>query len=206
MTNQGQTDYWNGDAGATWVRQADTYDRMFAHLGEEMLARAELSLGDQVLDIGCGSGATSFLAQEQVGTKGQITGVDVSQPLVTLSRERAEELGSPAQFIKADAAIWSGSSLFDVIISRFGVMFFENPEDAFANLRNLTKPGGRLSFACWRRAEESEFFTLPMRVVAPPIRRAHGHARSSKTRPPCIWRQQPHTNNSHRCGLAEYHH
>lgn len=167
MANQNQIDYWNGETGAAWVRKADTFDLMFAHLGEEMLARAKLAPGEQVLDIGCGSGVTSFLAQEQVGAEGLVTGVDVSLPLVNLSRERAEGLGSPARFIEADAATWSGGSQFDVIISRFGVMFFDNPENAFSNLRNLTKPGGRLSFACWRRADESEFTTLPMRVVAP---------------------------------------
>lgn len=166
MTNKTQIDHWNGEAGATWVRQADNFDLMFAHLGAEMLARAGLTSGDRVLDVGCGSGATSFAVQDQVGSAGQVIGVDVSLPLVMLSRGRAEGMDSPARFIEADASSWSNSSPFDVIISRFGVMFFENPENAFANLLKLTKPKGRLSFACWQRAKESEFVTLPMRVVA----------------------------------------
>lgn len=167
MTNQDQIDYWNGDAGATWVHQADTFDTMFADVGNQMLALAALTPGETILDIGCGAGATSFLAQQQVGDKGQVTGIDVSVPLVMLARERAQKRGSRAQFVADDAATWSSDSKFDVIISRFGIMFFENPENAFTHLRRQTKAGGRLIFSCWRRAEESEFVTLPMDVMAP---------------------------------------
>lgn len=167
MSNQGQIDYWNGDVGATWVREADIFDLMFADLGKEMLARAALVPNERVLDIGCGSGATAFAAQDRVGAEGQVIGLDVSLPLVMLARQRAEELGSPVRFMDVDAASWSNASLFDVVTSRCGIMFFENPEEAFANLLSLTKPGGRLSFSCWRRANESEFVTLSMRVAAP---------------------------------------
>ncbi len=103
--------------------------------------------GERVLDIGCGAGQTTFLLADAVGPNGRVTGVDISTPL--LGRRGA---GAPknVEFVKADAAFHPFKPEYDLIFSRFGVMFFDDPPAAFTNIRKGLKPGGRLAFVCWR--------------------------------------------------------
>lgn len=166
MANAEQIEYWNGEAGGNWVRQADALDLMLYEVGEAMLAHTPLRLGDRVLDIGSGAGASTFSAQERVGHAGQATGLDVSLPLVLAARQRAVERNSQATFIHDDAATWRGAVQADAIVSRFGVMFFGDPVAAFTNMLQLTRPGGSLSFACWGNPKESDMSTGLMSATA----------------------------------------
>jgi ubiquinone/menaquinone biosynthesis C-methylase UbiE len=171
MSNADQIEYWNGEAGANWVEQADALDLMLHDVGQAVFARAALSSGNRVLDVGCGSGALTLACQDQVGDTGQAIGLDISQPLIRNAQRRATERKSRAIFIEGDAATWRGvvgiDVSADVVVSRFGVMFFDDPTAAFANILQLTKPGGHLHFACWRSPKENDMGSGLMKAAAP---------------------------------------
>jgi SAM-dependent methyltransferase len=122
-----------------------------------------------VLDVGCGTGATTLAIARQLGGAGQCTGVDLSVPMIALAQARAAELAGPApQFIEADAQTWPfATGAFDLVVSRLGVMFFDDPVRAFANLRRATAAGGALRCIAWRSPEENPFMTAPEQAVAP---------------------------------------
>ena len=129
-----------------------------------------------MIDVGCGCGATVLALAEAVGTQGRVLGVDVSRPMLARAHERAAAAGfSRVRFERADASIFRfPPEAADLVFSRFGVMFFRNPVEAFANLRRATRPDGRLLFVAWRTLDENPFFTVALRAalafVPPPPR------------------------------------
>lgn len=165
MNNEAQIEYWNGQAGDKWVRNAKALDGMLTPFIDAILGEAKLMAGETVLDIGCGAGALSLAAQEQVQPKGTVTGIDISRPLLDLAGERAEASGSSARFEEADASAYSAEKPVDCAISRFGVMFFDDPVGAFRSLRASLRPEGRLVFACWRGLAENEWARLPLETA-----------------------------------------
>ena len=176
--NAGQLEYWNGPAGEKWVRNQAVMDTSLADATAALLPLAAIQPGERVLDIGCGSGQLSLLAADAVGASGQVTGADISKPLLALARQRAN--GRPnVRFIEADAAIHAFAPEHDLLMSRFGVMFFDDPAAAFANLRRAAAPGGRLAFVCWRPVAENEYAAMPFAVakpLMPPLPPADPHA------------------------------
>jgi SAM-dependent methyltransferase len=167
MNNDDQIEYWNGKAGETWVLMQDRMDLALTPVTAALLAAAAPGAGEAVLDIGCGAGETTLAADAAVGESGHVIGLDVSAPLLARARARAEALGSAAEFLAADAAQWAEDSGFDLIMSRFGVMFFADPDAALAHLHGLAAPGGRLVFACWQPPAHNLWATLPMTVLEP---------------------------------------
>jgi SAM-dependent methyltransferase len=160
-------DYWNGRSADAWVTGADRFDSMLAPFGHRVLAAAVLQEGERVLDVGCGNGAISLEAARAVGPSGRVTSLDLSAPMLAVARKRAEEEGIDVDFVQGDAQTASFDRPFDVVISRFGVMFFDDPVSAFANLARATRPGGRLSFVCWREFLANEWVAVPsMAMVA----------------------------------------
>jgi SAM-dependent methyltransferase len=169
MGNEAMAELWNGAASESWSTRADQYDAMLGALGDRALHAADLKPGDRVLDVGCGAGQLSLQAAEAVGATGSVLGVDIAARLVALAAKRADARGlAQATFLEADAADQAfGDAVFDVVISRFGVMFFDDPVAAFANLFSATAPGGRLAFVAWQAAPLNEWVTLPMGAVVP---------------------------------------
>lgn len=166
--NAQQIEDWNGKTGAKWVRYQDRLDRMLAPFGEAALKAAAIKSGERVLDVGCGCGATTLEAAASAGKTGRTLGLDISGPMVARAQERAASLGRPANFLVADAATHDfvpGS--FDLLLSRFGVMFFDDPTAAFANMHKGLAKTGRLAFACWRTMQENPWLTAPMRAALP---------------------------------------
>ena len=164
--NQQQITDWNGAIGARWLTYNDWLDeRTFAY-GHAAFEAAAPQPGEAVLDIGCGAGATSFELARAVGAAGSVVGVDVSEPLILRARERAQSLGQSIDFRLADAShpLFAPGS-FDLLFSRFGVMFFDDPIDAFTQLRKTLKPGGRLAFACWQAPAKNDWYTLPLNAI-----------------------------------------
>ncbi len=161
--------FWNAEGGEVWVRQQGLLDRLNAPIGEAIAARADPGPGKRALDVGCGAGATTLDMARRLGPEGCCVGVDVSGPLLALARRRAQdEAVDQARFIEADAqdhAFAPGE--FDVILSRFGVMFFTDPDAAFANLRRALRPDGDVVFACWRGPAENPLSQIPLQVAAP---------------------------------------
>ncbi|HUO13014.1 MAG TPA: class I SAM-dependent methyltransferase [Caulobacteraceae bacterium] len=164
--NAEQVEYWGGAGGERWVAQQSRRDAMLGNFAAKALMRAMPSPGEMVLDVGCGCGETAAMLADAVAPTGKVTGVDVSRPILAAARERLA--GHPdVQLIHADAASYPfPAASFDLIFSRFGVMFFADPVAAFTNLRRAIKPDGRLVFVCWRSPAENGWMTAPMRATA----------------------------------------
>ncbi len=165
--NEAMRDYWNADAGHTWADMQAKLDLSLSPVTAALLSLAAPMVGDRVLDIGCGSGETALALAAVVGEGGDVLGVDISQPLLEVAEARAEALDSEAMFIEADAATLPGQQDRDLIISRFGVMFFDDPAAAFANIHAHARPGGRLRFACWRTPADNGWAGVPLKAVVP---------------------------------------
>ena len=161
--NEAMRDYWNGDVGRTWVDMQARMDVSLGPVAAALLDAAAAQQGERVLDIGCGAGDTTLALAAAVLPDGHILGVDVSAPLLDRARDRAE--GTTAAFLEADAASFATTLRFDLIVSRFGVMFFDDPAAAFTHIHGLAEPGGRLVFACWRTPAENRWATLPIRAL-----------------------------------------
>jgi SAM-dependent methyltransferase len=162
-----QREYWSGKTGDEWARQADRMDATLAPMTKAALDRAAFKAGERAVDIGCGAGATTLAIARAVGPSGAAVGVDISPQLLNAARERASAAALPAQFIEADAGVEKFGDDFDVAFSRFGVMFFEHPAQAFANIRAAMRPGGRLVFLSWRAFEGNEWAMIPVAAIIP---------------------------------------
>ncbi|KQP07273.1 methyltransferase type 11 [Methylobacterium sp. Leaf99] len=168
-SDQTQSDYWNGDAGARWARHQATFDRVFTPLTERLFARAALRPGDAVLDVGCGAGATTLRAADAVGPSGRVTAADVSAPLLAVTARRAADRppgGARIDIVEADAQTHAfADGAFAHLISRFGIMFFDDSTTAFANLRRALRPEGRLTCLCWRPLTENAWIAEPLGLI-----------------------------------------
>lgn len=165
-----QREYWSGKVGDEWALQAERIDAMLAPLTEAALDRAAFCAGERVLDIGCGAGATSLEIARRVGAGGSVVGVDLSPQLLALARRRAEQAGLAVEFVEADAGSARLGAPFDAAFSRFGIMFFEAPAQAFAHIRTQMRANGRLVFACWRALGENLWTTIPLEAIAPMLK------------------------------------
>ena len=163
-----QSALWNGIAGRAWVDQQELLDRMFKGL-EELLAEEVVASGrNSILDVGCGTGSTTLAIARAVGVQGACIGIDVSGPMLAAAKAHAAWESSRARFIHADAQTYDfGAASFDLIVSRFGVMFFDDPVAAFANLRRAARDRAELRLFAWRSADENEFMTTGERAAAP---------------------------------------
>jgi SAM-dependent methyltransferase len=154
---------WEGERVARWVAQAEALDRQLAPVSALLFEGAELRAGERVLDVGCGTGPTTRHAASLVGPSGWVAGVDLSGDMLAAGAATSPLAGSaPIEWIEADVAAWEPAiAPVDVVISRFGVMFFDDPVAAFANLARACRPGGRLCTMTWDRRDRSELFQVP---------------------------------------------
>jgi len=174
IANTAQAEHWNtGEGVAHWIRNQARYDRMHAPFTAMILGAAGLQPGGNVLDVGCGCGGTTLAAARLVAP-GQAVGLDLSGPMLARARADAEAAGlGNLLFLQGDAQVHElDAARFDVVLSRFGVMFFTDPVAAFANLRSATRPGGRLVFACWQPLDANQWLLVPGAALAehvPPV-------------------------------------
>ena len=165
--NADQAAYWNDAPGARWARLHRQTDASFSALTQAALDFAAPAAGERVLDIGCGAGETSLQLAHRVGPSGHVHGVDISAVMLDSARARlAEDSAANIGFTLADAASADLPNV-DLVFSRFGVMFFDAPVGALANLRRALAPGGRIAFICWRRMPDSSWFLVPWVAVKP---------------------------------------
>ena len=163
--NSAEIAAWNGPLGRTWADWQAAFDALQEPIGAVTLARADVRAGERVIDVGCGAGATTVELGKLVGPSGSVIGVDVSGPLLARAKERVPS-GLPVTFVEADAAAHVfPSGEFDLLFSRFGVMFFADPTRAFANLRTALRSGGRLAFACYRDRVENPLLMTSLRAA-----------------------------------------
>ena len=159
---------WAGSEGEHWAANADRYTRVLANFGALLVDAAGFAPGQRVLEIGCGNGDTAIAAGRAVGADGSVLGVDLSEDMLAVARARAAAAGlTNTTFVAADATTFAPDPAdFDLAVSRFGVMFFDDPEAAFANIRTLLAPGGRLVFACWQSLFVNDWLFVPAAAVA----------------------------------------
>ncbi|WP_307129785.1 class I SAM-dependent methyltransferase [Streptomyces aurantiacus] len=178
-----QTARWNGAAGQAWVDSRAVLDELFKPFEKLLVDAVVTEHAQHVLDVGCGTGATTLAVARRLGTQGsgaqglgaqgpdtqgRSVGVDLSEPMVTAARVRAEQEGSRASFVLADAQDHAFEpATFDMVISRFGVMFFKDSVKAFANLRRAAREDAALRFIAWRGPAENPFMTTAERAAAP---------------------------------------
>jgi len=166
--NAEQIEFWNGLAGDSWVASQVEMDELLDGLIEPLLDAAEPTRGLRCIDVGCGCGATTLALRRRMGGDGHVAGVDVSAPMLARARERARQAELDIDFECADASSHRfGPHGVDRMISRFGVMFFDRPVEAFTHLRDALSPGGKLSFFCWQSAANNPWLHVPMRAIGP---------------------------------------
>jgi SAM-dependent methyltransferase len=163
--NADQIAYWNGPGGQRWANRQALQDVLLRPVADILIDRAKPKAGERVLDVGCGSGATTIAFARKVAPSGLAFGVDVSAPMLAQAKASApKEL--PIDFALADATVYPfDPASFDLLASRFGVMFFADPALSFTNMRKALRPSGRLAFICWREPKENPFFMAPLQAV-----------------------------------------
>jgi ubiquinone/menaquinone biosynthesis C-methylase UbiE len=163
--NADQIAFWNGPAGQHWTDRQPMQDVLLAPVSQILIDRAGAKAGERILDVGCGCGATTIALAERVAPSGFAFGIDISVPMLSRARQLAPT-GLPIDFALADATVYPfDPSSFDLLASRFGVMFFAEPAVSFANLRRALMPSGRLAFACWREPRENPWMMTPLQAV-----------------------------------------
>lgn len=171
--NRAQAEYWRSVPGQKWIQFEDELDIVFEAVNEALVARAQPNLGERVVDIGCGTGATTRTFSESVGPEGSVTAIDISEPLLARARARAAETATRTTYLLNDAQTDTmEDDPFDLATSRFGIMFFADPVAAFANIRSWLHPDGRLVVAGWAAIDGNPWFEVPrdaaMAQLGPP--------------------------------------
>jgi SAM-dependent methyltransferase len=163
-TNAAQAEYWASAAGYQWIAREALMDALLGPVLTRVLDHAALQPTESVIDIGCGTGASTLAAARAVGPKGHVMGVDIAAQLLDRARARSADAGlENVSFVLADAQTHAfAPQSADAVISRFGVMFFEDPAAAFANMARALKPNGRMIFAAWAPATDAPWFSIPV--------------------------------------------
>jgi ubiquinone/menaquinone biosynthesis C-methylase UbiE len=166
-TDDEQMALWNGAAAHAWIEAQGMLDGMFEPFEDRLVEAAAAQRRAGVLDVGCGTGSTTLAIARRLGAEGQCVGIDISAPMLERARARAEREGTAASFVCADAELHAFErASFDLILSRFGVMFFNDPVRAFANLRSAARVGAELCVIVWRSPSENPFMTTAERAAA----------------------------------------
>jgi SAM-dependent methyltransferase len=163
--NADQIAYWNGPAGQRWTDRQALQDVLLAPVSEILIDRAGVRAGERIIDVGCGCGAIAIALAQRTGPAGHVLGIDISAPMLARARQLTPA-GIPVEFVLADATVYPFvPASFDLLVSRFGVMFFAEPVLSFANMRRALRPSGRLAFACWREPRENPWMMAPLQAV-----------------------------------------
>ena len=165
--NTAQKRFWSGSGGENWAKDRDIFDRRLQFLGDVALQTMNLKVGMDVVDIGCGSGTTTFDIGTVVGNTGSVTGVDISVPMLQLAHERTENYElTNVRFLNQDIQTDSlNDNSFDAVFSRFGVMFFDEPIKAFVNLHRALRRSGQLAFVCFQSPERNLWASLSQKTI-----------------------------------------
>ncbi|MBV8690026.1 MAG: methyltransferase domain-containing protein [Actinobacteria bacterium] len=158
IVNTEQAAAWDGHEGDVWTEQADRYDRAGGRILDHFVAADLIRPADRVVDIGCGTGRVTRLVAG-TAVDGSVLGIDLSSRMLELARKRTADDGlTNVTFVQGDAQVFPfEANDFDVAISSFGAMFFNDPVAAFANIARGVCPGGRLAVLAWRTLPENDW-------------------------------------------------
>ena len=161
--NSDQIAEWNGVLGQRWVAMRQEVERVVAPFGAAALKAAAPQPGERAIDIGCGCGETTIEIARLIGPAGSVLGIDVSPPMLEVARARAVSAKCPQlSFREGDASATELPVDVDLLFSRFGVMFFSRPSNAFSHLRKSLRTGGRCVFVCWRPPRDNPWAMTPL--------------------------------------------
>lgn len=171
MANEAETRRWNDER---WTSSWPYRERLTETVSPYMLEVMRARPGQRICDIGCGGGVLTTTIAALVAPDGEAVGIDLSAPLLELARDRARQSGvTNVRFIELDVQTGTiAEAPFDLAVSQFGVMFFDEPTAAFRAIRSYLRPGGRLVFACWQGVERNPWHTssaLRPLLPAPPV-------------------------------------
>jgi len=171
VANESESRRWN-DPG--WAGSWPKREQLTAGVTPYLLKAIDAGGGQRICDIGSGGGVLALALAPEVEPAGEVVGLDISAPLTELATQRAVDAGvTNARFVQMDVQTdgFDGAAPFDIAVSQFGVMFFDEPTKAFTSVRRLLRPGGRLVFACWQGVERNPWHTataLRGMLSAPP--------------------------------------
>ncbi len=164
-TNEAQATFWHA-AGPVWQQRQEQLDAQISEHGLKAVEALAPRSDETIVDIGCGTGTSTFQLAERVGDGGRVIGCDISSTMCDAARARAASLGvTNVEFVAADAHTYTFQPSADAVYSRFGVMFFGDPKGAFANIRTALKPSGRLGFVCWQSPMLNPWITKPLEAT-----------------------------------------
>jgi SAM-dependent methyltransferase len=159
-----QTSGWNAERAQFWLANLSAMEVPLIPVAAAIFTAVDLKPGERVLDVGCGAGATTIEAADRVGPEGRVWGLDISPEMIDVARARSA--APNLEWVVADAVEYDlPIDGFDAIISRFGVMFFSDPERAFRHLNAACRPGGRLVAAVWPRRDRAPYFAVPYDIL-----------------------------------------
>ena len=165
MTDQAVED-WNGEVGERWLKYLDPFESMISPINGALMKAAAFQPGEQVVEIGCGGGKNVVEIGKAVAPSGTILGADIAEILIDHSRKRAANAGiDNASFLCGDAQTAELDAPRDRAFSSFGIMFFEDPDEAFANIRSWVKPGGNFTFSCWGPPDKNPWIGIVGAIV-----------------------------------------
>lgn len=164
---QTQEDYWNSETGDFWAEEADRLDAILAPFLDLILAPLKGETYGHIADLGCGAGALTLAAAQQQGAGTKLTGLDLSGQMLAVAEQRAAAASLPMTFVQGDATAAELDPPIDALISRFGIMFFEEPLPAYQKLHAKMAPGGLFSAVCWQEMPKNQWLSLPLQSVLP---------------------------------------
>ena len=164
--NTAQGKFWNDKPGQSWVKYDTVMNQRLENITNLLFQAVGKTFASNGLDIGCGTGSTTLKLSGLLGGDARVKGIDISGPMLNSARKKISEKDK-ISFIEADAQTYKFlPNNFQIVISRFGVMFFEDPVKAFRNIRGAMSPGANLTFVCWAPYDKNEFFSLPFETVS----------------------------------------
>ncbi|MDC3024329.1 class I SAM-dependent methyltransferase [Alphaproteobacteria bacterium] len=156
--------YWNKYVHY-WLKYDDAINKKFENITEILISSLDLSKANNILDVGCGSGCTTKIISDKLNSAGKVLGMDLSLPMLKLLKKKYKQIKN-IKTIQSDAQSYNfKKGSFEIVLSRFGLMFFENPYSAFINIYKSLKKKGVLSFVCWTDFKYNDFFSIPTEVL-----------------------------------------